>query len=229
MPLPMLKNQSLPNLSTTTAYTGGAPTSREQPKSFTQMYQDTFTNPLGNWNEYNQGQGAQFTEQAARGMAKTGRTGMLPTLQTMAHQDYMSNYLPSIRESLVPGLQSDTTKWTTQLQSDTDRYGTDRQYDANIYNTDTVAQTALEQMETDKYMKELDNLTRTYDIDETTKRQIYNTFSGIYGDLTNQQRDSVLAELGIVLGQNTAGNNAVADVTTGGGDNPMTPWVETNY
>lgn len=68
-------------------------------------YMDTFENPDTYWDEYMSGKGAQQYNKAARQFASSGRTGMLPTLYTMGHQDYMANTLPQIRSGLAAGSQ----------------------------------------------------------------------------------------------------------------------------
>ena len=65
------------------------------------QYMDTFSNPGKYWNEYSTGVGAQQANAAARQMAKAGRTGMLPTLNQTMYQNYMGQYLPTVRSGLA--------------------------------------------------------------------------------------------------------------------------------
>ena len=65
------------------------------------QYMDTFSNPGKYWNEYSTGVGAQQANAAARQMAKSGRTGMLPTLNQTMYQNYMGQYLPTVRSGLA--------------------------------------------------------------------------------------------------------------------------------
>lgn len=188
------------------------------------MFVDTFNNPNKYWNEYNQGQGVNFTQGAARAMAKAGRTGMLPTLGSLAHQDYMSNYLPSVRKDMSPGLSYETAG----NQNLTQKYGQDLDYSKGIYGTDVtkygqnldynsaMAEIAAKKYEVDQNvaLKETENLLKNLDINETTKRQIYQTFSQIYKDVPKDQQAAFLEDFRAELGMINQGNETLADITS---------------
>lgn len=182
--------------------------------SFTDMYRSTFTNPLQYWNEYNQGQGARFTEGAARGMAKAGRTGMLPTLGMMAHQDYMSNYLPSVRKDLAAGVSSDTSRYSADVGYRGQVESAGISADASRYAADRSAEVDLRQLEAQKEMNALDNLTKTYQVDEQTKTQIYNSWASLAPHMSEEQRQSLITDIELELAKDVAGNETLADITT---------------
>jgi hypothetical protein len=182
--------------------------------SFTDMYRSTFTNPLQYWNEYNQGQGARFTEGAARGMAKAGRTGMLPTLGMMAHQDYMSNYLPSVRKDLAAGVSSDTSRYSADVGYRGQVESAGISAAASRYGADKSAEVDLRQIEAQKEMNALDNLAKTYQIDEQTKTNIYNSWAALAPHMNEEQRASLITDIELELAKDVAGNETLADITT---------------
>ena len=130
-------SQSFVNNLAGTVYSPNAPLAVTSPiynSTLGDMYTKTFTDPNSMWDEYNQGQGVNFTTGAARAMAKAGRTGMLPALTSMAHQDYMSNYLPAVRKDLASGLGYENA-WNQNL---TNKYGSELGYSKGIYGTDVT-------------------------------------------------------------------------------------------
>lgn len=182
--------------------------------SFTDMYRSTFTNPLQYWNEYNQGQGVRFTEGAARGMAKAGRTGMLPTLGMMAHQDYMSNYLPSVRKDLAAGVSSDTSRYSADVGYRGQVESAGISAAASRYGADKSAAVGLREIEAKMEMNALDNLTRTYQVDEQTKTNIYNSWASLAPHMSREQRNSLITDLELELAKIVARNETLADITT---------------
>lgn len=66
-------------------------------------YMSTFSDPYKYWDEYMSGTGAQQYNKSARLLAKSGRTGTLPSLYTQGQQNYMANTLPQIRQGLAAG------------------------------------------------------------------------------------------------------------------------------
>lgn len=229
--LPSLSNTANNNLSTSYNYTPTVPTQPTAPVSpvsptynntLGDMYTRTFTDPNSMWNEYNQGQGVNFTQGAARAMAKAGRTGMLPTLTSLAHQDYMSNYLPSVRKDLAPGLGYENT-WNQNL---TQKYGQDQDFlqkgfgtEASMYGqgltyASNMAQVAAQV--TDIGVKQelgmLDAAMKNLDIDETTKRQIYASMTELFPKMTAADQAAMVADLKLALGINEAGKQTLADL-----------------
>jgi hypothetical protein len=202
------------------------------------MYTDTFTNPNSMWDEYSQGQGVNFTQGAARAMAKAGRTGMLPTLNTMAHQDYMSNYLPSVRKDLAPGLSYENTA----NQNLTQKYGQDQDFASKNYSTDAsmygqgltyasnMAQVAaqVKDIGVKEKLGMLDADLKMYGIDNDTIQQIYATMGNIFPKMTAQDQAAMVNELQLALSINKAGNVALADTTNPVGTTPTTTAPTTN-
>jgi hypothetical protein len=174
-------------------------------------YLNTFSDPNMYWNEYSQGKGAQFTEQAGRAMAKAGRTGMLPTLNTLSHQDYMSNYLPSVRKDLQPTLTYENQRNQTLV----DAYGKDLSYAGDIYKT----QGQLYGADLDAYVRTLDinsqreiaqakNLIDTYNIDTTSKNNLFSSVAQMWPEMSAEDRNYVMAIL-----QGEGGIGAYTDKT----------------
>lgn len=195
------------------------------------MYTDTFTNPNSMWDEYSQGQGVNFTQGAARAMAKSGRTGMLPTLNSLAHQDYMSNYLPSVRKDLAPGLGYENTA----NQNLTQKYGQDQDFASKNYSTDAsmygqgltyasnMAQVAaqVKDIGVKESLGMLDADLKMYGIDNDTIQQIYSTMGQIFPKMTAQDQAAMVNELQLALSVNKAGNVALADITNPVGTTPV--------
>jgi hypothetical protein len=200
-----------------TTYTPPAAVAPSMVNANEQRYLSTFDNPEMYWDEYNQGQGVKFTEGAGRAMAKAGRTGMLPTLTSLAHQDYMSNYLPSVRKGLEPTLNYEN-QWNQNLQQQygteagernaavqaaASRYGADTSAAANMYATDKQLESTLLQQAVD-----------TYNIDETSKRAIYQSLVGSWDKLSSQEQDSIMAELMYALNPEQYATKTLAQTTS---------------
>lgn len=217
-----------------------APTSPTAPtysNTLGNMYTQTFTDPNSMWDEYSQGQGVNFTQGAARAMAKAGRTGMLPTLNTMAHQDYMSNYLPSVRKDLAPGLSYENTA----NQNLTQKYGQDQDFASKNYGTDAtmygqgltyasnMAQVAanVADIGVKEKLGMLDADLKMYGIDNDTIQQIYSTMGQIFPKMTAADQNAMVNELYLALGINKAGNVGLADITNPVGTTPA-PVATTN-
>jgi len=190
------------------------------------MYVDTFNNPQTFWDEYSQGQGAAITEGAARGLAKSGRTGLLPTLQTQAYQDYMGNYLPSVRKDLAPGLNYEqgmnslqTQLYGSQLDftkgmygSDVTRYGHELQAQQNARSEDVRLQLGL-----------LENQLKMLDIDERSTIELYRILGTTFKDMDEATQRSFIADLQAALGTTETENNNMRDVTS-----PARPTIQSD-
>jgi len=180
-------------------------------QSLRNMYVETFNNPETYWDEYSQGQGVQFTNNAARGMAKAGRTGMLPALNTLAHQDYMSNYLPSVRKDMAPGLSYESA-WNQNLQQqygdelgysqgiygqDISKYGHELDYDSAMSQLAQTASSDAAKLEVDK----LNAALRDLEIAENTKVNLTRDLTTIFKDLSAEEQaivtNQLLADLGV--------------------------------
>ena len=179
-------------------------------------YIDTFNNPETYWDEYSQGRGTQFTEGAARAMAKAGRTGMLPTLNTLAHQDYMTNYLPQVRKDLAPSLQYENT----QNQTYVDQYGKELGFSSDRYKTDVTRYGA----ELDSWIKTLDINTRRdldvlkmavdrYNIDTTSKDRMFESLAKMWPELSAEDRAYVMTWLQGESGLEGYGASTLAETT----------------
>lgn len=211
------------------------------------MYTRTFTDPNSMWNEYNQGQGVAFTQGAARAMAKAGRTGMLPALTSLAHQDYMSNYLPSVRKDLAPGLNYENT-WNQNL---TQKYGQDQDFlqkgfgtEASMYGqgltySSNMAQVAaqIKDIGVKQELGMLDNLMKQYGIDNDTQQQIYASMATMFPKMSAADQSALVNELYLAMGVNKAGNQTLADLTNPVGsptttttgtttNNSIAPWAD---
>lgn len=195
------------------------------------MYTQTFTDPNSMWDEYSQGQGVNFTQGAARAMAKSGRTGMLPTLNSLAHQDYMSNYLPSVRKDLAPGLGYENTA----NQNLTQKYGQDQDFASKNYGTyasmygqeltyatnmaDVAAQ--VKDIDVKEKLGMLDAKLKMYNIDNETIQQIYATMGNIFPKMERADQEAMVNELQLALSINKAGNVTLADITNPVGTTPV--------
>lgn len=183
---------------------------------FAQDYLKTFQDPNSYWDEYSQGRGAQFTEGAARAMAKAGRTGMLPTLNTLAHQDYMTNYLPQVRKDLQPTLTYEN-QWN---QTAVDQYGKELGFSSDRYKTDTTRYGA----ELDSWIKTLDINTQRdldvlkmavdrYNIDTTSKSNLFSSVAQMWPEMSAEDRAYVMAILQGAEGIGAYGASTLAEVT----------------
>lgn len=169
------------------------------------MYVDTFRNPQTFYDEYMAGQGNALVESTARAMAKSGRTGLLPTLQTQAYQDYMTNYLPSVRKDLLGGTQDETSR--NQLLNQ--MYGQQLDFDASLYGSDVsrygqelglegqklqVQQSAA----SDAVKREialLENDAKLYGYNEQTIQQLYQTMGMAFPHMSNAEQLAFTAAL----------------------------------
>lgn len=76
------------------------------------QYMDTINNPDKYWDQYLAGGGGDSINKASRSYAKTGRTGILPSLYTQQRQDFMQKTLPGMRQ----GLQGAGTMASANMQ-----------------------------------------------------------------------------------------------------------------
>lgn len=205
-----------------------APTTPVQPPAPTfqstlgDMYTKSFTDPMSYWNEYMNGQGNTIMETAARKMAKAGRTGMLPTLQTNAFQDYMSNYLPSVRKDLGSGLNYETG-WNTNLNS---RFGTQSDFvkslfgiNADLYKSQLNAYSQAKSDEIKTTLGALEADLKRYDIDETTIRSLYNTLGQNFQFMDSATQKALIRDLQTVLGVTAKEGETAASVSIDNIDN----------
>jgi hypothetical protein len=75
-------------------------------------YMDTINNPDKYWDQYLASGGGESINKASRGYAKSGRTGILPSLYTQQRQGFMNTTLPNIRQ----GLQGAGTMASANMQ-----------------------------------------------------------------------------------------------------------------
>lgn len=196
--------------------------------TYNPMYQSTFTNPQQYWDEYSQGQGAVATDAAARAMAKSGHTGMLPTLQTDAYKSYMSDYLPTVREGLAKGLTYDQgmnsnleQMYGAQLGAQSSLYGSDvNKYgqQLGLEEAKLTAQTAagnqkvqLEQakqtaltaagsQETQRQIAELEHLGNMYQVDSNLMSQVYATMANMFPHMSDADKTAMILQLKTAFG-----------------------------
>lgn len=64
------------------------------------QYMDTINNPDKYWDQYLAGGGGESINKASRAYAKSGRTGILPSLYTQQYQNFINNSLPQMRQGL---------------------------------------------------------------------------------------------------------------------------------
>lgn len=76
------------------------------------QYMDTINNPDKYWDQYLADGGSDSINKASRSYAKTGRTGILPSLYTQQRQDFMQKTLPGMRQ----GLQGAGTMASANMQ-----------------------------------------------------------------------------------------------------------------
>lgn len=192
--------------------------------TYTKMYQNTFTNPQAYWNEYSQGQGAAVTEASARAMAASGRTGLMPTLQNQAYQDYMSNYLPSVREGLASGLNYESALNSTLGT----QYGNELDYNKSVlgnqvsaYNTQmgleqakVSAMSSASDQNTRKAIAELESMAQMYGADQQLMQQIYSSMATMFPSMTKADQEAFVLELGNAFGMANTSATASANATT---------------
>jgi hypothetical protein len=59
-------------------------------------------NPMAAWDQYINGQGREYLQNAAAKYAQAGRRNMMPTMMNSARQNYLTNYLPNYKASVNP-------------------------------------------------------------------------------------------------------------------------------
>jgi len=184
--------------------------------AYSKKYMDTFTSPDTYWDEYSQGVGAQTTEAAARGMAASGHTGLMPTLQTQAHQSYMSDYLPTVRTGLAAGVTAENASNNTLAGI----YGNELSYNQGVYGTKSgieqakiTAMTAAGSQNTQKAIAELENLAKTYNVDSQTMQQMYVAMAQMFPNMGDADKQAFLQELAGAMGISNYNASTAASLT----------------
>lgn len=174
------------------------------------LYKSTFANPQQFWQEYSQGQGSKFAEAGARAMAKAGRTGMLPTLQSQMYRDYMSEYVPSVRKDLQAGLSYEQAMNQTLSQL----YGQQLDYNRGMYTADVSRyghelgleqaklQAASSARDSDVRLQlgQLDAQLKELGINEETYRHLYTVMGNSFQFMSAEDQKSLITEIQSALG-----------------------------
>lgn len=75
---------------------------KDQRNFSTNLWKKSYTNPESLYKEYMSGQGQTFMNEAAAKYAAAGRRNMLPALESQAHRQFYTNYLPQYRQGVDP-------------------------------------------------------------------------------------------------------------------------------